>query len=386
MTTVAVREERWEPVTDLEAHNARTRALLAAYGEGAHERVPIALAFDEQYLLPRFGCSFAEYYTDVSKQIDVQLRSQNWIRHRVLQDAEMGPPEAWYLLPPSWMDENELWGAEVVLQENDYAWGQPLPLGKVGLLRHLEGLDIEERITRGTLFRQHRQMQRLTEGREYLGRPVRVTELPIAGTHGVFTKAAELRGIEQLCVDLHEDPLFVREFLGTMCRLTVERLRCWRRLCGQPDTLPLQHGWGIADDSLTLISRRDYETHVLPHHEWLYAAMTTGTRHIHLCGHVQHLFGTLREKLGITIFDGPGTQVDIPQMIDDVGTDVVIQAQVSHAFLRAAEPVMREAVARVLDDRAKRRVKMRLLGYATQGVSDAALRAFYEAGLEYGRL
>jgi hypothetical protein len=386
MPPLHVREEHWEPIIDVDEHNARTRALLAAYGEGTHDRVPITLAFDEQFLLPRFGCSFARYYSDASKQIEVQLRSQNWVRHRVLQDAEMGLPEAWHVCPPSWMDENELYGARIVTQEDDYAWGQPLPLSKAELLRHLEALPVQERITQGTLFRQHGEMKRLTEGMEYLGRPVRVTELLIGSTHGIFTKAAELRGVEQLCLDLHEDSAFVSDFLATMCRLTVERIRAWRRLCGLPDALPLDGGWGIADDSLTLISRATYEAHVLPHHQWLYGTMTRGTRHIHLCGHVQQLFKVLREELGITLFDGPGTQVDIPQMIDDVGTDVVIQAQVSHAFLRSASDVLRGAVARVLDDRAKLRVKMRLLGYAPHGAPDENLRTFYDAGLEYGRL
>jgi uroporphyrinogen-III decarboxylase len=298
----------------------------------------------------------------------------------------MGLPEAWTVCPPSWMAENELCGAEIVVQEHDYAWGQPLALGKAELLRHLDGLRIEECITQGTLFGQYREMQQLTEGMEYLGRPVRVVELPVGSTHGIFTKAAELRGIEQLCVDLHEDPAFASDLLQAMCRIAVERIRAWRRLCGLPDTLPLEHGWGLADDSLTLISRGTYETHVLPHHEWLYSTMTRGTRHIHLCGHVQHLFRVLREGLGITLFDGPGTQVDIPQMIDDVGTDVVIQAQVSHAFLRSSPEVLRAAVAHVLDDRAKRRVKMRLLDYATHGAPQANLRTFYDAGLEHGQL
>jgi len=378
--------EHWEPVVNVDEHNARVRALLSAYEAGTHERVPLALAFDEQFLLPRFGCSFAEYYGDASRQIEVQLRSQNWVRHRVLQDAEMGLPETWTVCPPSWMDENELCGAAIAVQEHHYAWGQPLPLGKAELLRHLGGLRVEERITQGTLFRQHQEMQRLTDGLEYLGQPVKVVELPIGSTHGIFTKAAELRGIEQLCIDLHEDPAFVHDLLATMCRITVERLRAWRRLCGLSDALPPEHGWGLCDDSLTLISRGTYEAQVLPHHQWLYGTMTRGTRHIHLCGHVQHLFRVLREELQITIFDGPGTQVDIPQMIDDVGTDVVIQAQVSHAFLRSSPEVLRAAVARVLDDRAKRRVKMRLLGYATHGTPEAHLRTFYDAGLEYGQL
>jgi uroporphyrinogen-III decarboxylase len=284
------------------------------------------------------------------------------------------------------MDENELWGAHIVLQEDDYAWGQPLPLGKSALLRHLQGRGVEEGIVSGTLFRQHREMRRLAEGMEYLGRPVRVVELPVASTHGLVTKAAELRGVETLCLDLHDDPSFAGELLATLARLTVERLRCWRRLCGLSEVLPFEHGWGLADDSLVLLSRADYETHVLPHHRWLYDTMTQGARHIHLCGRVQHLFRTLREELEITVFDGPGTQVDIPRMIDDTGEDVVIQAQVSHAFLGGPEPVLRQAVSQVLDDRAKQRVKMRLLGYATRGAPEANLRAFYEAGLECGRL
>ena len=371
---------------DWEAHNQQVRRLWQEYHDGTNGRVPVTLAFDEQFLLHHWGCTFERYYRDVPTQLDLQLRSQEWVRTSVLQDAEMGLPAAWTVCPPSWMDENEFLGAAIVAQENDYSWGQPLPLTKTELLRHLQSLDVETQIRRGTLHRQWEALKRLTDGREHCGRPVQVASPPVGSTHGLFTKAAEIRGLEQLCLDLVEDAPFAHELLAVVTDLALQRLQCWHRLAGTGRTFPSDEGWGLCDDSLTLISRTHYEEFVLPYHERIYSALTRGPRHIHLCGHVQHLFATLHHKLGITTFDGPGTQVDIPRMVEEIGAPITIQAQISHGILGSSPPEIEAAVRYVLDDRAKRRARMTLLGYATRGAPLEHLRFFYECGLRHGEL
>jgi len=371
---------------DFDSHNEQVRRLWQDYHQVTNHRVPVTLAFDEQFLLHHWSVSFGRYYGDVPTQLDIQLRSQEWVRTTVLQDAEMGLPDTWTVCPPSWMDENEFLGAEIVVQEDDYSWGRPLPLGKGELLRHLGSLDAETQVRSGKLYRQWTEMQRVAEGREHHGRPVQVAALPVGSTHGLFTKAAEIRGLEQLCLDLVEDPSFAHELLAVVTDLALQRIQCWHRLAATGREFPSAEGWGLCDDSLTLISRAHYVEFVLPCHERLYAAMTTGPRHIHLCGHVQHLFRALHDDLGITTFDGPGTQVDIPRMIEDIGAPITVQAQVSHGILGGPPATIEGAVRQVLDDRAKSHARMTLLGYAVRGMPLGNLGFFYDCAVRHGEL
>jgi hypothetical protein len=377
----------WMPAlspAEIERHNADVAALRQAYARDEHARVPVTVAFDEQYLLARAGVTFANYYGDVKTQLRVQLDSQTWVAENVLHDAPMGLPESFVVVPPAWMDENEFYGCAVTRQEDDYSWGQPLDMGRAELLEHLRGLNVEDRIRAGTLWRQYERMRELTDGLEHLGRPVTVPAPPIASTHGIFTKAVELRGGERLCLEMIDDPPFVDELLDAMTDLTIARIDAWARLCGVPRGGPSPHGFSLCDDSLTLLSPAQYARFVLPRHERIYAAMTTGTRGMHLCGKVQRLFPVLHRELGITVFDGPGTQVDIVGMIRDIGERVTIQAQVSHRFLAASRHEIESAVRRVLAPAAKNGARMTLLGYAVRGAPEANLRFFYDCAVRHG--
>lgn len=362
---------------DVDRHNAEAAELWAAHAAGTNDRVPVTLAFDEQFLLPLSGVSFREYYTSAETQLRVQLRSQEWIARNVLQDRPLGVPDEWWVAPAGWMEENEFLGARVVVQEDDYAWALPLDMSKTALIEHLRGLDVEERVRATEHYRLHQELLRLAEGASHLDRPVRVVQTPVGSTHGIFTKAAEIRGLEQLCMDLVDDPPFVRELLAAMVDLTVERVRCWRRLTGAESGLPSAGGWGCCDDSLTMLSREHYEGFVLPEHERLYRAFTTGPRSLHLCGRVQHLFGTLQRELGIGHFDGPGTQVDLVRMVRELKAPFGLSAQVSHGILASGEGAIEAAVRQVLADEVKRGTRMSLLGYAPRGTPLASLRFFY---------
>jgi uroporphyrinogen-III decarboxylase len=274
----------------------------------------------------------------------------------------------------------------VVLQDNDYAWGMPLDLPKAELIEHLRGLNVEERVQGTSYSRLHQELLRLADGLTYRDRPVHVVRTPVGSTHGIFTKATEIRGAERLCLDLIDDPPFVRELLAVMTDLAVERVKCWHRLTGSERAFPSEDGWGCCDDSLTLLSRGHYEEFVLPEHERLYSAFTTGPRHIHLCGHVQHLFGTLHRNLGITTFDGPGTQVDLIRLVREVDRGVTIQAQVSHGILAFGPEAIERGVRHVLQEEVKRRVPMTLVGYAPRGTPPEHLRFFYECAMRHGTI
>jgi uroporphyrinogen-III decarboxylase len=370
---------------DFAAHNAMVTALWEAYGQGTNERVPVTFAIDEQYRLPRYGCGYREYYQSAELQLEVQLETDKLFRETVLHDREMGPPSgAWAVAPQYWMAEREYFGATVHFQENDYAWAAPLDLGKAALIERVRDVDPATRVREEHLFALYSGMKRAAEGREFAGRPVQVGQW--VGTHGLFTIAAELRGLEQICFDLVEDPVFVDEYLTALTDALLGRMLAWNELLGSPNAYPTDKLWGGPDDSLQLLSERTCREQVLPHLRRLYDRMSTGRRTIHLCGKSQQHYKTLHDELNVTNFDGPGVHVDIGWMREHCAGPIEVNAQFNNTVLITGPPeAIEKEVARNLTPGAKAG-KMNLMGYVPLGAQPEYLRLAYEYGKKHGQM
>jgi len=280
-----------------EEHNAAVKKLWDDFHRGTNERVPITFSADEQFRLPFYGCTFREYYMDPLLQIEVQLVTTEWILNNIEQDSRMGPPEnGWHIAPVRWMAEREYFGCEVVYQENDYAWAKPLPLGKKELLKEIRSINPIDRVKEGELYKQVTTMKKAVKGRKFRGLPVQAGGS--GSTLGIFTTAAEIRGIDQLCVDIYEAPQFVHAFMDVLTDQIINRYKAWDTLLNIKKQYPSSGGFSICDDSLQLISEKTYREFVLPYHKRLFDEMTTGARGIHLCGHAQQHFKTLHDELG----------------------------------------------------------------------------------------
>ena len=370
---------------DFTEHNASVAALWEAYAAGTNERVPITFMVDEQYRLPLYGCSYREYYHSAELQLEAQLATDMVFRETVVHDREMGVPSgSWMVTPQFWMAEREYFGAAVHFQENDYAWADPLDLGKAELIERVRGIDPATRVAEESLFALYQGMKAAAEGREFHGRPVQVNLW--GGTHGVFTIAAELRGLERMCLDLVEDPVFVEEYLTALTDALVGRMLAWNEVLGSPVSYPTENLWGGPDDSLQLISERSFREHVLPHLRRLYDRMSTGRRTVHLCGKSQQHYKTLHEELGVTLFDGPGVYVDLGWMREQCAGEIEVNAQFNNTVLITvpAAEIERE-IARVLTPAAKAG-KLNLVGYVPLGATAENLAAAYELGKKHGQM
>lgn len=368
---------------DFAAHNATVAALWEAYAAGTNERVPLTFAIDEQYRLPRYGCGYRRYYQSAALQLNAQLQTEKIFRQTIVHDREMGLPEVWTVTPQFWMAEREYFGAAVHFQEHDYAWAEPLALDKAALIAHIQAIDPAARVREESLFALYREMKRLAEGREFAGRPVRVTLWN--GTHGLFTIAAELRGLEQLCLDLLEDPLFAEEYLAAVAEALIGRMLAWNEVLEAGVTYPTGNLWGGADDSLQLISERTFREQVLPHVRRVYDRMSRGPRSIHLCGKSHQHYRALHEELGITVFDGPGIYVDLGWVREQCGGEIEITAQFNNAVLVTGPPAAVEReIARVLTPAAKRG-KLNLMGYVPLGTRPEYLALAYEYAVRHGQ-
>lgn len=370
---------------DLSHHAEEVAELWVAYSRGENERVPITFACDEQVWLKISGHTFREFYTNPEVHLKAQLEGRLWVSNNIIGDMRPGPPEHWHIGIQLWMEENEFFGCEVVYQEDDYAWAKPLPLAGEDLLHYLSDIDPEERVRQSSTLKMYEALDELSDGMTFAGKPVYIAR-PGGGTHGIFTKAAEIRGIGQLCLDIYDDPDFVEKFLHLVTEKTIDRIKAWHRVVvGTDPQLPSEGGFGFCDDSLQLISAEVYERHVLPYHERLCSAMATGGRSIHLCGRASQHYSALRHKLNITALDGPGTFVDHGHYLRELGPDLTLAAQTDHSVLaKGSESEIDSMMKQMLTPEAKMPGRFSIMGFLTQDTPVRNTQICYQSGRKYG--
>jgi uroporphyrinogen-III decarboxylase len=357
--------------------------LNADYAAGRNQRVPITMTWDEALWLHLAGRSFREFYTDPRTQLEVTLAGMAWCAENIVHDAHLGPPEgAWTVVPRWWMDEPECLGCQVVIQEHDFAWSQPLDLPKDDLLARVRSLDPEDTVRRSRLFRLYQDMTELTADMRFQDRPVRI--VAPTGTHGIFTIAARVRGEQRLCLDLYDDPDFAHAFLDAIAEHTIGHLRAWHTVAATGWAIPNPHGWGMPDDSLQMISPETYRRFVLPRHQQVFSALTTGGRSMHLCGYAQQHFEALYHELGIRALEGPGPFVDAGDLLARL-PGLHLGAQTDHTLLITGPPTAIEEMMRgMLAPAAKRPGRYRISAFVVPSTPLAHVLLAYEAGIRYG--
>ena len=357
--------------------------LWADYRRGQNRRVPVIFASDEQLWLKVAGHTFKEFYLGPRVHLQVQLEGRLWFCEHVPGDMLPGLPERWDVGVQLWMEENEFFGCTVTYQEDDYAWGQPLELDGQELLSYLANLDAEEQVRHSSAYRMYQALCELAEGLSFRDRPVAVVR-PGRGTHGIFTKAAEVRGLERLCLDLHEQPDFADEYLRLITENTIARIAAWRRLTGGEAR---SGEWcSYPDDSLQMISAADYARFVLPCHQALYAASCKFKRGIHLCGQAQQHYAVLHDRLGVTSIDGPGPFIDHGHYLQAF-PDLSFNAQTEHTVVQfGSPPEVEEMMRGLLNPRAKVPGRFNVAGFVARTTPLCNIQACYEAGLRYGAI
>jgi len=370
---------------DLSQHAREVAALWEAYENHENDRVPVTFTCDEQVWLKIAGHRFREFYTDPGVHLNTQLEGKLWFCSNVIGDIQPGPPERWQISIQLWMEENEFFGCEVQYQDDDYAWGKPLPLDKEHLLLHLSEIDPEECVRRSSAFKIYNALKELAEGMTFAERPVEIVP-PGNSTHGIFTKAAEIRGLEQICLDLYDAPDFVEKLLQLVTDKTVDCIKAWHKLTSGLDLqLPSPVEFHFCDDSLQLISAEAYERFVLPCHERLYSAMTTGKRRMHLCGRSTQHYHPLRHKLNVTAIDGPGPFVDHARYLKELGPDFSLVAQTDHSVLaNGTEAQIDDMVRGLLSKEAKVPGRFQIVGFLTRHTPLQNVKACYQAGKRHG--
>jgi uroporphyrinogen-III decarboxylase len=377
---------------DFEQHNAEVREVWAAYRAGTPVRIPIILGTNTRYFLREptanpEGLNFRRYSESPDVMFEAQLRHTRWSRFNLLQDAELGMPErwqigvdfqnyyeaAWFGCPLAYYD-GEVPDTQPVFAdcpERVMERGLPDPFG--GLMA--KGLDYYAHF-----------LERA--GREtFLDRPIAVN-LPGfgMGSDGPLTVACNLFGPVFVCTAMASEPTRLHRLLDFITEATIRRIAAWRQRFNVPTP---SDGYGLADDSIALISTRMYREHVLPYHRRIYETFGTQKgRGIHLCGDATRHFKTLRDELDIQSFD-TGFPVDFGRLRRELGTDVQIQGGPHIEILRTGTPEqVRAETRRILQSGVLvgGRFVLREGNNLAPGTPLENIEAMYHTGRAWGRL
>lgn len=382
------------PDMDFRAHNEEVKAVWDAYRAGKPIRVPVVLGLNVRYYLfspwlnPR-GITFQAYTEDPDLMLETQLMFQHYVRHNLFFDAEMGmPSEAW---PGVHVDlqnyyEAAWFGCPVHYREGQVPDTSPI-LGDDNK-RMLFDAGMPDPFTDGIMAKNVRFYERLMErvkDHTFMGLPVAWVLPSGLGTDGPFTAAANLRGATEICLDVYEDPEFVRELLDFITEATIVRIKAWRSKLGHD---PKPQVWGIADDSIQLLSTETYCEFVLPCHKRLVEELAgSGPHSIHLCGDATRHFKTIRDELNINGFD-TGYPVDFAWLRKELGPDVHINGGPTVGFLLRATPSeVRDEVRCILSTGITEGGKfvLREANNVSPGIPEENIAAMYQAAREYGR-
>lgn len=335
---------------DFKKHNQEVKQVWDTYYAGKPYRIPMVIGINPRYMLldsrlnPQ-GITFQQYFEDPETMFRIQLEFRDFVRHHVFADHEMGIPEnGWEIYVDFQNNYESAWfGCPIVYKEDNcpvcpaildnqhkhmlFEKGMPDPFsGIMGTVREYT-----------ELFNEKRQ-----KGFTYKGAPLAPASPNIMCTDGPFTLACNLRGVDDFCVDMYEDPDYAHQLLAYITAATIERLKAWRRYLRQDE---IQPSFFFADDSVALLSADMYREWIYPYHKQLIDALSTDDARngIHLCGDASRHFRFLKEHLNITTFD-TGYPLDHRKVLLELGPDVCIQGGPSTSFLLTGskEDVVRE--------------------------------------------
>lgn len=172
---------------DVRDHAKKVDLLLDDYRQYKNERVPISFACDEALWLKIAGYSFMDFYTKPKVHLETQLKGREWFLRNVIGDMSPELPDQWNISTQYWMEEADYFGCDIVLQENDYAWGKPLKMEKENLIKYIREIDPEENICKSNAFKLYEGLKNEAEGKTYLERSIKIIP-PGTQTHGFLQK------------------------------------------------------------------------------------------------------------------------------------------------------------------------------------------------------
>lgn len=326
MKTATTSQDRLAKL-DFDRHNEEVKQVWESFHAGRPIRVPVIVGTNTRYFIFNDQANpehinFQSFIDDPDVMFDTKLAYHRWLQFNILRDDALGLPEfwpmsvdfqnfyeaAWFGCPVHYMDDQvpDTTPGFSDVPERVMEHGIPDPFG--GLM--------------GKVLEYWEYFKDRGAKETYLDRPIKVVSPGSGmGTDGPMTVACNLFGASFVCETLLLEPERLQRLLSFITEATLARIIAWRRKIDQkfPDD-----NYGIADDSIALISTEMYREHILPHHRKFFDTLGNGVGHsIHLCGDATRHFKTLLDELKIQAFD-TGFPVDFAAIRRELGPKVQI--------------------------------------------------------------
>ena len=380
-------------IDDFERHNKEINEVWDTFHAGDPVRMPVFVdTSDRFYVLNKVtnpeNISFREYSEDPRIMFELQKRFEPYFRTQIPGDHEMGlPKDGWYISVDFQNYYEAAWlGAEVAYPDDQ------VPYAKRLLNDDNKEMLFEQGIPDpfgGFLSKARDYYDQFVEWQKDTlieGLPIKHISAPFCGTDGMFTLACELRGADNICVDMMLDPDYYHTLMDYLTEATIARLKAWHIYRGEK---PIHKSYGFADDSILLLSKEQYREFVLPYHKRLMTAMSTMEEKgfCHLCGDATRHFKLIAEELNIGGFD-TGFPVDHRALVLELGPDILIQGGVSSDIVFAGTPEMIEAETKRIIESVKPLTKKFVYRDGNNIAPYTPLEnmlALYHAGVKYGK-
>lgn len=312
------------------AHNDEVDRIWADYKSGKPSRVPMITGISDRFFVlnnntnPR-NVSFYDYSNDPQLMFDMQCAFSKYSKLNIVGDHHMGVPEegwivnvdfqnyyeaAWFGCDVQYLDGAVPFAVPMITDDNKnilFEKGIPDPFGGF-MHKAVEYYDL---------------FKKFSKNKTICGQKITDIGAWFTGTDGMFTVACELRGADNLCIDMYEDSDFYFELMDYLTESTILRMKAWRKYFGKKE---IEEAFWFADDSILLLSKDMYNEFVLPFHKKLANALSTMSERggVHLCGDATRHFKKIRDELNVYTFD-TGFPVNHKELCLELGSDVTIQ-------------------------------------------------------------
>ncbi|OGV38633.1 MAG: hypothetical protein A2020_03665 [Lentisphaerae bacterium GWF2_45_14] len=388
---------------DFKRHNEEVRKLMADFKENKAARAPVIVAGSIRNLLSNpevnhTGFTFKDFFTKAEAQLKCQLEYQNYARHNILCDNEMGVPEknwtltvdlqnsydqGWFGCPLLYFGDLDVPDTEEILKKNPeafYDWGDPDPFwGRGDMMK--KSMEIYE------------ELKKICDsGYEFYGRPVSPpVNFRQIGTDGVFSVALKLRGTVELMCDMYENPKYYHDLMDYVTRNTIRRMKSHREWMWNHDPelkgeRKFKGPFGMADDSIAMLSREQYKELVYPYHKMIFDEFHDGSGSlIHLCGDATHHFKFLADSFNVKSFD-TGFPVNHGKLRRELGSDITINGGPTIMLVKDGTPsLIDDAVRKICESGVLEGGRFVLI--AANNLAPCTpvenIKALYDAGKKY---
>jgi hypothetical protein len=379
---------------DYQKHNEEIEELLVAEKQGKNRRILMQISANPRMILsdPELntqGIAFKDYMEKANVMLETEAQFQEYMADNMIWDKKMGFSN--YESITAYADghnvtEAEYFGGEVAYHGTSSPGTRPF---------------LDETTMHGFIEKPLPDFQRGLMGRAvdftawfeeqkarcwtYKGKPNTDIPKPNMGTDGHFTVGCCLLGATELCIALYEEPEFAKEFLAYITGATIERIKYFRRLWGLPEK---SENFGFADDSISLLSVKDYQEYILPFHKKLVSELCSqgDNNGMHLCGDATRHFKIMVDELNIKYFD-TGFPVRFGDLLCELGQGIGISGGVHvDILLRGNQDEIRGETRRILEEvkPLTRKFTIKEANNLSPGTKPESLLAMYNAVKEFG--